>query len=190
MSDFIKDGRYPLTVPQIQEELSHHNVSTTAGFNPEVYGYIMVYDTQKPEYNPDTQTCKEIFPVELPHGNYTRWFQQWEVSDISQETITHNHEAHDAQLAKQKSDNIQALWAAANAYTENYISGVAIGLLTIGVIQQKPKAMAVVQWSGAVWREYYIRKSQVTATQPANLDFSMFGPMPFSVPELQVEVGM
>lgn len=92
--------------------------------------------------------------------------------------------------AKQLAENIEQLWQAANAYTESFISGVAIGLLTIGVIQGKPKALAVTGWSSQVWDAYYTRKALITATHQESLDFSSFGPMPHSVPELRAELGM
>lgn len=87
-------------------------------------------------------------------------------------------------------NKIEALWAAADKYTSGYISGVAIGILTIGVLQQKPKALAVSAWSSQVWAEYYERKALVTITSVDDLDFSVFGPIPHSVPELQSEVGL
>ena len=85
---------------------------------------------------------------------------------------------------------IGRLWAAADAYTSGYISGVAIGLLTIGALQLKPKALAVSAWSSAVWDDYYTRKVLVTASSVENLDFSGHGPMPHSVPELRGELGL
>lgn len=85
---------------------------------------------------------------------------------------------------------IGRLWAAADAYTSGYISGVAIGLLTIGVLQSLPKALAVSAWSSAVWDDYYARKALVTASSVDDLDFSSHGPMPHSVPELRAELGM
>lgn len=93
----------------------------------------------------------------------------------------------DAQIVAEKQD---ALWKAADGYTSSYISGVAIGLLTIGVLQGKPKALAVTAWSSAVWDAYYQRKALVSATSVDNHDFSSFGPMPHSVPELRAELGM
>ena len=68
-----------------------------------------------------------------------------------------------------------------------YISGVAIGILTVGVIQQKPKCLAVSTWSGQIWTEYYNRKAGITVDSVLDLDFSSFGPMPYTVPELQAE---
>lgn len=94
------------------------------------------------------------------------------------------------QIAKLIAVKVARLWESANDYTTSYISGVAIGILTIGVIQQKPKCLAVAAWSSAVWAEYYRRKGMVTAVSTEDLDFSSFGPMPYSVPELQAEVGL
>ena len=85
---------------------------------------------------------------------------------------------------------IESLWAAADAYTSSYISGVAIGLLTIGVLQSLPKALAISAWSSAVWDDYYARKALVTVSSVDDLDFSSHGPMPYSVPELRVELGL
>jgi len=87
-------------------------------------------------------------------------------------------------------DKINALWTAADAYEKNYISGVAIGLLTLGVIQSKPKALAVSAWSASHWDDYYTRKAAITATSVLNLDFSPSGAIPYSVPELRAELGM
>ena len=85
---------------------------------------------------------------------------------------------------------IESLWAAADAYTSSYISGVAVGLLTIGVLQSLPKALAVSAWSSAVWDDYYARKALVTVSSVDDLDFSSHGPMPYSVPELRAELGL
>ena len=82
---------------------------------------------------------------------------------------------------------IEALWQAADRYTSGYISGMAIGILTIGVMSGKPKCLAVAAWSAAVWREYYLRKSRITSGSEDEHDFSMFGPIPYSVPEMEAE---
>ena len=95
-----------------------------------------------------------------------------------------------AQDAATVAAKIERLWAAADGYTSSHISGVAIGLLTIGVLQSLPKALAVSAWSSAVWDGYYARKALVTASSAENLDFSSHGPMPHSVPELRAELGM
>ena len=94
------------------------------------------------------------------------------------------------ELSAKTAEKIDVLWSAADRYVNSYISGVAIGLLTLGVVQAKPKALAVTAWSSAVWDAYYTRKAAVTATSADDLDFSTFGPMPHTVPELRSELGL
>lgn len=82
---------------------------------------------------------------------------------------------------------ISALWQAATSYEQSFIANMAIGLLTTGVIQQKPKALAIANWSNSLWNGpegYYARK----ASGSTNCDYSNIGPMPYSVPELSAEV--
>ena len=118
------------------------------------------------------------------------WEKTWEVYDLPAEVVEANQAAKAEADAKLVADKIEALWRAADAYTSGFISGVAIGILTIGVLQKKPKALAVSAWSSSVWAEYYARKAMVTATSVDNHDFSTFGPVPHSVPELQAEIGL
>ena len=126
-----------------------------------------------------TQRLEVVAPV-LNEGV---WIQQW--------TVRAATEAEQAdylvQQEDKKTNKIEQLWQAADAYVTGYISGVAIGILTLGVMQQKPKCLAVSAWSGQIWTEYYIRKSTITADSALDLDFSSFGPMPYTVPELQAE---
>lgn len=95
-----------------------------------------------------------------------------------------------AALNRLKQDNIAALWRAATDYQESFISGAAIGLLTMGVMQQKPKAMAVMGWIDSIWNnQYYPRKEFITYMRNEALyDFSVCGAMPYSVPEISAEV--
>jgi hypothetical protein len=44
---------------------------------------------------------------------------------------------------------IPSLWTAADAYVAQQVSGVAIGILTLGVIQTKPKCLACAAWKKA-----------------------------------------
>lgn len=81
---------------------------------------------------------------------------------------------------------IGALWNAANEYQSSQISGAAIGLLTIGVLNQMPKCLAVQAWIKSVWSLYYERKALFTE----DYDFTVCGPMPHTVPELMAEVGV
>ena len=97
----------------------------------------------------------------------------------------------DAGLASLAAQNVQALWQAATDYQEAQISGAAYGLITLGVIQQKPKALSVMTWINSVWALYYTRKPQITHEwNAALLDFSSCGAMPCTVPDLMAELGM
>lgn len=118
------------------------------------------------------------------------WVYAYVIEELTTEQIAAYEATKAAEDAEKVANKVQTLWEAADKYTSGYISGVAIGILTIGVIQSKPKALAVSGWSSQVWGEYYTRKALVTVDSIDNYDFSEFGPMPHSVPELQVEVGL
>lgn len=81
---------------------------------------------------------------------------------------------------------IARLWYAAHDYEYQQVSGSAIGLLAMGVMQGKPKCVAVQNWIKSIWVEYYTRKANGTS----DYDFSIIGNCPHSVPELMVELGM
>lgn len=136
----------------------------------------------QPDFNRQTHAIKEVTPID---GK-----QQWEIYPLSEEQISANVTAKQESDAQQIANKIEVLWNSANNYVNKYISGVAIGILAIGVMQQKPKALAVSAWSASIWAEYYRRKELVTVESVDNLDFSSFGAMPYSVPELQAEVGL
>jgi len=92
--------------------------------------------------------------------------------------------------AKDLASKYDSLWKAANDYQSAQISGAAIGLLTIGVLAQKPKCTAVQAWIKSVWVEYYTRKAGVDLQNNVNLDFSICGNIPYTVPELMEEVSI
>lgn len=79
---------------------------------------------------------------------------------------------------------IASLWQAAHDYEYAQISGSAIGLLARGVMQSKPKCIAVQNWIKDIWTEYYTRK----ANGSTNIDYSMCGACPYTVPELMAEL--
>lgn len=81
---------------------------------------------------------------------------------------------------------IAALWQAAHDYEYAQISGSAIGLLAMGVMQSKPKCLAVQAWIKTIWTEYYTRKAGTTT----DTDYSVVGVSPYSVPELMTELGL
>lgn len=162
------------------------NTSFPQPFSPPE-GYAVLFATPQPAFDLITQTVREVAPAVSPKGN---WEQRWEVVDLDAEVIAVNQAAKAEADSKALDAKYNALWSAADKYVAGYISGVAIGLLTVGVLQAKPKAHAITAWSSAVWAEYYVRKALVTLTSDDNLDFSTLGPMPHSVPELQAEVGL
>ena len=81
---------------------------------------------------------------------------------------------------------IDALWQAAHDYEFAQVSGSAIGLLAMGVMQNKVKCIAVQDWIKGIWTEYYTRK----ANGSTDYDYSFAGPVPYSVPELMAELGL
>lgn len=96
----------------------------------------------------------------------------------------------DEEVAAVVAAKIEALWQAADKYVTKYISGVAVDILTVGVIQKLPKATTVSDWSSSIWAEYYRRKALITYTSDDDHDFTSFGPIPYTVPELQAEAGL
>ena len=97
----------------------------------------------------------------------------------------------DANNAEAIKANISRLWAAAEAYESAQISGVAVGLLTIGVIQQKPISLSIAAWSASIWDLYYSRKAAMTPVWSDALgDFTSLGNIPHTIPELRAELGM
>lgn len=105
-------------------------------------------------------------------------------------TYTHPAPPSDEEVVAVVAAKIEALWQAADKYVTKYISGVAVGILTVGVIQKLPKATTVSDWSSSIWAEYYRRKALVTYTSQDDHDFTSFGPIPYTVPELQAEAGL
>ena len=90
------------------------------------------------------------------------------------------------QLAAVEAARIAALWQGAYDCEFAQISGVAIGMLVLGVMQGLPKALAVKGWSQGIWTAYYTRK----AAGSTDTDYSVIGPCPHSVPELMQELGL
>ena len=169
----------------IQDAKALANASAPEG-SREIGRFVGYDDTAQPPYDPITHALAEAAPVQV--GGL--WVQQWSVSALPPEQVAINQAAKAAADALLIQSKIESLWASAERYTLSYISGAAIGILTIGVMQQNPKALAVSAWSSSVWAEYYQRKERVTADSSDDLDFSAFGPIPYTVPELQAEIGL
>jgi hypothetical protein len=131
--------------------------------------------TLPPPCNQVTHYHREL----LPELNSDVWEQRWEIVERTPD-----------ELVARKADLVEQLWRSADTHVTKFISGVAIGLLTLGCIQQKPKALAVSAWSSSIWDAYYVAKEQVSNNTFPSVIFSTFGPMPYSVPELRAELGM
>jgi hypothetical protein len=128
-----------------------------------------------PQYDPLTQSAVELPPA-LVNGH---WTQQWTVTGLDPEVATANQQATEAA-------RVASLWQAAHDYEYAQVSGSAIGLLAMGVMQGLPKCLAVQNWIKTIWAAYYERK----ATGSTNFDFSRSGECPHSVPELMQELGV
>ena len=131
--------------------------------------------TEPPNYNPLTQHSVRD-GCELVDG---AWQYKWRIDALSAEQIAANQAAEDAR-------RIASLWQGAYDYEFAQISGVAIGLLVLGVLQAKPKALAVKSWNQSIWTLYYTRK----ADGSTDTDYTGLGLCPHSVPELMVELGL
>lgn len=83
-------------------------------------------------------------------------------------------------------ERVSALWQAAHDYEYNEISGSAVGMLAIGVMQGLPKCLAVQAWIKSIWSLYYTRKFGTSS----DCDYSSCGAVPYSVPELMEELGL
>jgi len=129
----------------------------------------------KPSISGMTHECVEVDPILL--GGL--WTQQWSVNPLDPAVVSDN-------LANYEAARVASLWQAAHDKEYEAISGSAIGLIIIGVLQGKPKCAAVQNWIKALWSEYYARK----ASGSDNLDFSIAGECPHSVPELMSELNI
>lgn len=93
-----------------------------------------------------------------------------------------------AEIEQMIKTNVDKLWKEATEYQESFISGAALSLLTLGVLQSKPKSLAIMGWIQDIWNNhYYVQKPLVTENYVA-YDFTVCGEMPYSVPELSAEV--
>jgi hypothetical protein len=138
------------------------------------YGYEMWDFSQVPPVG-TYQKLQELPPVKGVGGI---WRQQWALVDLAGAELT-------AKQAAVEAARVASLWAAAHAVEYSAISGSAIGLITMGVLQAKPKCLAVQGWIHALWSEYYTRKGNGST----DYDFTTYAACPHTVPELMTELG-
>lgn len=176
----LSDQYYPLSERDIREAFP--NTSFATPFNPE--GYAVVFATPQPTFDQYSQKCTEQPPQISVKGT---WEQVWLVTDLTGEELEAAQARKAADEAAKEAQRLSNLWQAATDYEQSFIANMAIGLLTMGVMQGKPKCLAVSQWSYALWNGpdgYYARK----ASGSTDYDYSNIGPMPYNVPELSAEV--
>jgi len=92
----------------------------------------------------------------------------------------YDSDATAAEIVEEEARRANMLWQSAHDMETAAISGSAIGLVTIGIILNKPKAQAVHLWVQSIWDEYYMRK----ASGSYDTDFTVMGACPHTVPEL------
>ena len=177
-----EDGAFWRTLPRTVVTFDDTHTCTAASLSDDeraALRIIPLIHTPQPAIDRLTQGVRDA-PPQIGAEAAT---QQWEVFPLPDEEAQAN-------LAQAVQSQVDALWRAADAWQMQYISGVAIGLLTIGVIRGLPKALAVSDWSAALWASYYARKAAVTPYTAVSCDFSSAGPMPYSVPELRAELDL
>ena len=146
-------------------------------------GYAFIFPAPQPTHDPITQRVQAIAPELTTLGH---WEQRWGVVALDAEAVAVNEAAALVQASAAESARIEVIWQGAYDYEFAQISGVAIGMLVLGVLQSKPKALAVKGWSQAIWTEYYTRK----ANGSSDTSYTALGDCPHSVPELMVELGL
>ena len=176
----LDDNQYPLSERDIRSAFP--NTSFPQPFNPE--GYAWVFPVPQPTFDQYSQKCLEQPPELTDKGT---WQQVWEVQDLTSEELEAAQARKAADEAAKEAARIASLWQAAHNKEFSAISGSAIGLLALGVLQQKPKCTDVQNWIQTLWNGpdgYYSR----VESGSTDTDYSNIGDMPYRVPELITEV--
>ena len=171
----IETGEYPVYEGDIRLRFADRISFAAVGTFEPPEGYAQVQATEPPAHDRLTQRVVEGPPSKA----LGVWLQTWTVVAIPAEEQAARAAAADAQ-------RVAALWQAAHDYESSQISGSAIGLLTLCVLQAKPKCLTVQGWIKSIWTTYYSRK----ASGSADTDFAGAGDIPHSVPELMAELGL
>jgi hypothetical protein len=90
------------------------------------------------------------------------------------------------QEAEAEASRIASPWQAAHNLEYSCISGSAVGMVTMGIMQGLPKCIAVQAWITSIWSLYYERK----ANGPTDADYSPCGIIPYTIPEIMAELGI
>lgn len=175
----LSDSHYPMTEAEIRA--AHPDTSFSTPFNPD--GYDWVFPVPQPAYNQYIQQCIGSPPVLSIKGT---WEQTWTVVDLTGEELANGLARQAEDEAKAEATRIESLWNAAHALEYANINGSAVGLVAMGILQSLPKCLAVQAWITSIWDLYYTRK----ANGSTDTDYSSCGDMPYSIPELMMELGV
>ena len=137
--------------------------------------HVVPFETSDPPECDQYHRAVELAPAVIDG----RVVQIWDIVAIPTEELA-------ATAARIEAARIAALWQAAHDYEYAEISGSAVGLLAMGVMQELPKCIAVQNWIKSIWTLYYTRKAGTSA----ETDYSSCGACPYSVPELMTELGV
>lgn len=156
---------------ELHDKISDPNIDTSL---TSVTGLIGIQNiaTEKPVPGP-LQKVVEGTPIFDPVNLTSN--QVWNLVDLTGEDIAQIEQAR-----------VDALWQGAYKVEYAAISGSAVGLIAMGVMQGKPKCLAVQNWLKTLWAEYYARKFSTST----DYDFSAYATCPHSVPELMQELGV
>lgn len=136
--------------------------------------------------DPAARDAIGVIEVIEPVPPETRYFRMITNPDGSTSTVPVEPEVTVDRVARDEVLRVQRLWQSAHDYEFAQITGSAIGLLTIGVIQGLPKSLAMQAWIKSIWTAYYTAKE----TGAYAIDFAAIGDCPHTIPELMVEVGV
>ena len=156
-----------------------------------IYASATIAGVTYPNFtSPELRTQLGIteIPDPTPPADYTEeTYFRTEQDDAPYVVYTKKSQEQLDELAAQKeAQRIASLWQAAHDYEYAQVSGSAIGLLAMGVMQGKPKCTAVQNWIKSIWDAYYVRK----ANGSTDTDYSFAGACPYTVPELMAELGL
>jgi len=155
---------------------------------PQTYNHITEkLVSQPPLKNSDGQW--EILQVSAPEdpANVANNCLGYKITTLTPEISAILQEAgsYERVAAEVEKTRINSLWFSANRLESYILTPTVVGLITQGVIQGKPKCIAVQAWVNAIWAEYYVRKA--SGSDDINY-IPVVGNCPHTVPELVAEL--
>lgn len=129
----LSDGNYPMYMPQVRKENS--NISFPIPIRDyilEEYGYAPVFDSEEPQYDPNTQHLVEGAPVE--NQTDEKWYKTWTVVDYTAEELATNLQNAKESLLSMASGVLSNDLYSGVEFTfnsETHIADVAAGKLSL-----------------------------------------------------------